>query len=43
VGAMLAGERSPEAAVASLMGRRLTSELHDLGSARHHELSGDLP
>ncbi len=43
VGAMLAGERSPEAAVASLMGRRLTSELHDHGCARHHELSGDLP
>jgi glycerol-3-phosphate dehydrogenase (NAD(P)+) len=35
VGAMLAGERTPEAAVEALMGRRLTSELHDLGSARH--------
>ena len=43
VGAMLAGERSPEAAVASLMGRRLTSELHDLGAVRHQELSGDPP
>jgi glycerol-3-phosphate dehydrogenase (NAD(P)+) len=35
VGAMLAGERTPEAAVEALMGRRLTSELHDLGGARH--------
>jgi len=42
VGAMLAGERSPEAAVESLMGRRLTSELHDLGPARRNKSSGDL-
>jgi glycerol-3-phosphate dehydrogenase (NAD(P)+) len=34
VGAMLAGARSPEDAVESLMGRGLTSELHDLGGRR---------
>ncbi len=32
VGAMLSGARSPEEAVESLMGRGLTSELHDLGA-----------
>ena len=37
VGAMLAGDRSPEAAVESLMGRQLTSELHDLGGVRSNE------
>lgn len=39
VGAMLAGERSIDAAVESLMGRRLTSELHDLGGARPTQTS----
>ncbi len=34
VGAMLAGARSPKDAVDSLMGRGLTSELHDLGGRR---------
>lgn len=34
VGAMLAGLRSPEDAVEALMGRRPTSELHDLESVR---------
>jgi glycerol-3-phosphate dehydrogenase (NAD(P)+) len=39
VGAMLAGERSLGAAVESLMGRRLTSELHDMGDARATQTS----
>ncbi len=34
VGAILAGTRSPHDAVESLMGRVLTSELHDLGGSR---------
>ncbi len=34
VGALLAGERSLGAAVESLMGRRVTSELHDLNHTR---------
>jgi glycerol-3-phosphate dehydrogenase (NAD(P)+) len=34
VDAMLTGARSPEAAVEALMGRGLTTELHDLGGSR---------
>jgi glycerol-3-phosphate dehydrogenase (NAD(P)+) len=34
VGAILSGARSPEDAVEALMGRGLTSELHDLGGSR---------
>ncbi len=39
VGAMLTGARSPEDAVESLMGRGLTSELHDLGGSRFRQVT----